>query len=185
MIQRHKALIGYLILALGVALALYGVVRNAENEKRRDEILRGVVCRNITRSDEQTLLNAKSSIVKELHLSQHFVREAVHKQLITSAQERKALAPGLPPGTCSGTLTVLRLKSTPTQKKASIVLAHSRTAPTRTPASPVAPAPIFHSPAPRKAPAVTHSAPTAPAPAPLPTNPGGHTPHGKAKGLTK
>ncbi len=199
-LKKNKAVVGYVILAVGTAIGVGGAAVNSasieaalHSAQHRDEVLRGVVCRNITRADEQTLVNAKSSIVRELHLSNHFIREEVHKQLVISAQERKDLAPGLPPGTCSSKLTVLHLK-TVKQRKAKVVVHRPRAgrpAPAIAPVSPVAVTPIFkrhtaHTP--RRVPSATTptvapvAPPTVSAP---PTNRGGHTPHGKARGLSK
>ena len=112
LLVRHKATIGYAILCVGVIVALIFSFQ-AQNEINYNAKVRAaILCENITRNDRQTLANLHTSVdrelIKSLHLTKKQVDESVAKQLKLSAEQRKALQPSLPPGSCSTQITTLK-----------------------------------------------------------------------------
>jgi hypothetical protein len=197
--ERYKAGVGYLILAIGVTVALVLAGRAIREADTRAERQAAVICQNTTRQDKQSLSNlyTKSGheLLKSFNLTVAQARVIIHRQLVASAAERSALQPSDPKSACSGVLTTFtpaQAKGKPKTKTKPRPAPRPVSAPAPAPAlvRAPAPAPVLRIPPVHKhsrvfTPTPTPAAVPTPAPPPAVTNHGGHTPHGKAKGLSK
>ena len=111
LLHRHKAAIGYLILAIGTSIALFFSFESINIANDRAERQSAVICESVTRQDKQTLVNLHTKIDKELirslRISPDELRFLIYIQLKRSADERKALQPSNPKSSCSSKITTL------------------------------------------------------------------------------
>ena len=200
--KRHKSAIGYVILAVGVVIALALGAQAISHSDERAERQAAIICQNTTRTDIQQLQNlvTKSGheLIADFHLSLDKAAVLVHKQLVTSAQERKSLQPSNPASACTSKITVLDISklhppATKTEIKALQIASKEPPPAQRTvlrPKKAAAPKVVAAPPVRKRAPAhhratpvVPHRAPThhtapgpvAPVPRPTPPKAGGGT----------
>src|SRR5947209_5247484 len=103
----------WLLIVTGfVVLALISVKEAQDKVDQASRVKSAVICQNVTRTDKQTLTNLHTKVdqelIKNLHLTQKQVDDQVHKQLVLSAEERRALRPSAPAGSCFPGITTLQ-----------------------------------------------------------------------------
>lgn len=107
---KHKAIVGYLLLAFGCAYSINGVTQALHDSKERGQITRGIICSILTQSDEESLRSLKPES-KFLHIKLSDLEQFEESQLKVTAKYRKELAPSTPDSACQHGVT--RLSITP------------------------------------------------------------------------
>lgn len=192
--ERHKAGIGYVLLACGVAFAIAASFEALHTAEDRVERQAGVICANTVQQDKSSLANlyTKSGheLLRSFHLTIPQARALIHKQLVQSAKERMALQPSNPRSACTPRLTTLSAKEVRSAARRAASSASSQrrpatptattTAPAVTPVSPVRQAPVLR-PKPVAGPQPQPTVPARPGPTvtvtvPAPSPPPVHSP---------
>lgn len=171
--HRYKNYIGYIVLAVGLVVALAMVVQYQEDATSKDKLTRGVICQNTITNDRQQLTNlitkAGHELISRFGLTLPQAAVLVRRQLEASAQERQSLQPSDPASACTDKLTTLKINPPKVSKasEAALATAEKRVVPP--------PAPKAQRP---KAPPASHT------PARTPTT-GVHSPRPRPKGRAR
>lgn len=99
---KHKATVGYIILAIGTGVAINGTSNALHDSRERSKVTRGIICAILTNSDEASIRNLPAE-AKLLHISLADLQKFESLALKQTASYRAKLAPAVPPGVCSGT----------------------------------------------------------------------------------
>ena len=106
--KRHKNAVGFLILAIGTAIALMMGANAQTHADERAERQNAIICRNTVNTDLQSLTNiASPTVLATFHLTPEQAVPLVRIQLVQNAKERAELRPSKPMTACSPTITKL------------------------------------------------------------------------------
>lgn len=105
----QKAVVGYVILALGTVFAINGVRETQNDSIERGKVVRGIICSTLTQTDEQSI-EQTPGFAKLFHIDPAVLNKLLQKQLETNKHYRDLLAPSTPGSACHHGITKLKTK---------------------------------------------------------------------------